>query len=103
MHDRICGVYIMANKSHSVLYTGMSTALPERIQSHRDAIVDGFARKYSCTKLVYFEILEDEQAALIREKQIKGWNRAKKTALIEAYNREWRDMFVVLLQRVAGY
>jgi len=102
MHDQICGVYIMSSLSGNVLYTGMSTVLPARIDSHRGGLVKGFAQKYNCTKLVYFEFTPDEDTALLREKQIKGWTRAKKAALIERDNRDWKDLFEDLINLVAG-
>jgi putative endonuclease len=103
MNDEICGVYMIASPSNNVLYTGMSTMLPARIESHKDSLVKGFTQKYNCTKLVYFEITPDEDTALLREKQIKGWTRAKKAAIIEMENPQWRDLFEDLLNLVAGY
>jgi putative endonuclease len=102
MTDSICGVYIVASPSHNVLYTGMSTLLPARIQSHKNSLVAGFTKKYGCTKLVYFEVTENRDQALMRERQIKGWSRAKKAALIEHHNRGWRDLYEDLINLAAG-
>ena len=96
-----CGVYIITNISHRTLYVGMSTDLPSRIQSHRDRNVDGFAKKYRCFKLVYYEGCVDPDHAYKREKQIKGWTRIKKTGLITATNPTWRDLFDDLITACA--
>jgi len=84
-------VYIMTNHS-GTLYTGMTNDLEHRVYEHKHDLVPGFASKYNITKLVYYEEGEDIDAALAREKQIKGWLRAKKIALIESKNPEWKDL-----------
>ncbi|MFA5946335.1 MAG: GIY-YIG nuclease family protein [Patescibacteria group bacterium] len=102
MSDDSCGVYIMSDISNNVLYIGMSTQLPERIQQHKDKLVAGFTSKYNCTKLVYFESTPDRETALFREKQLKGWNRAKKAELIAKMNPRWEDLFEKLIGLVVG-
>ena len=84
-------VYILAGKS-GVLYTGVTSRLDSRVVQHRQKTVEGFAKKYNVSKLVYYESFGDIRAAIAREKQIKGWLRAKKLALIESVNPAWRDM-----------
>lgn len=84
-------VYIMTNKSKT-LYTGVTNNLERRVYEHKHKLVAGFTGKYNITKLIYFEETNDVQVALAREKQIKGWLRSKKIALIEAENPEWRDL-----------
>ena len=84
-------VYIMTNHS-GTLYTDVTDNLQQRIEEHKHDLVPGFARKYKVTKLVYYEEGKDVDAALAREKQIKGWPRAKKIALIESLNPEWKDL-----------
>jgi putative endonuclease len=84
-------VYIMTNKS-GTLYTGVTNNLERRVYEHKHKLVPGFTSKYNITKLIYFEEGNDVNAALAREKQIKGWLRAKKIALIESTNPEWRDL-----------
>ncbi len=84
-------VYIMTNKS-GTLYTGVTNNLERRVYEHKHKLVPGFTSKYNITKLVYFEEGNDVNAALAREKQIKGWLRAKKIALIESVNPEWKDL-----------
>lgn len=87
----------MANQSDSTIYVGMSTDLPARVESHKEGDVWGFTKKYHCTKLVYYEGCDDEDSAYIREKQIKGWTRAKKNALISYKNPKWADLFEELI------
>ncbi len=84
-------VYIMASKSR-VLYTGVTNNLQRRVYEHKQKQIQGFTSKYNITRLVYFEVAIDINAALLREKQIKGWLRAKKTALIESQNPNWTDL-----------
>jgi len=84
-------VYIMTNKS-GTLYTGVTNNLERRVFEHKNRLVDGFTKKYNITKLVYFEETSDISAAIYREKQIKGWARQKKIALIESMNPDWRDL-----------
>jgi putative endonuclease len=84
-------VYIMTNKSKT-LYTGVTNNLERRVYEHKNKLVPGFTSKYNITKLVHYEETNDVQIALAREKQIKGWLRSKKIALIEAENPEWKDL-----------
>ena len=85
-------VYILTNHSNRVLYTGVTNDIVRRTFEHRLKLTDGFAEKYNAYKLVYAEETSSIDSALAREKQIKGWSRAKKVALIEAMNPEWRDL-----------
>jgi putative endonuclease len=85
-------VYILTNRKHGVLYTGMTNDLERRAYEHKEKLIPGFASKYSLTKLVYFEETTDVDAAINREKQIKGWLRKKKIALIESRNPNWKDL-----------
>ena len=84
-------VYIMTNKS-GTLYTGVTNNLERRIYEHKHHLVKGFTKKYKIDKLVYFEETNDIHAAISREKQIKGWLRKKKIALIESMNPGWKDL-----------
>jgi putative endonuclease len=81
----------MTNLSKT-LYTGVTNNLERRVYEHKRKLVPGFTSKYNITKLVYYEEGNDVSAALAREKQIKGWLRAKKIALIQSVNPEWRDL-----------
>ncbi len=84
-------VYIMTNHSHT-LYTGMTNNLIRRVQEHQVGLGGEFTRKYQITQLVYYETTNDVRVAIEREKEIKSWLRAKKLALIETQNPEWRDL-----------
>ncbi len=84
-------VYILTNKSRT-LYTGVTNDLLRRVYEHKQKLVQGFTAKYNITRLAYFEETTDVQAALAREKQIKGWLRVKKLALIESVNPRWEDL-----------
>ena len=99
MNDGLHFVYIMTDVRNSVLYVGMTSNLARRIASHKDRLVSGFTQKYSCTKCVYFESAPDRNAALYREKQIKGWTRVKKAYLVNGFNPEWKDLFDVIITR----
>ncbi len=81
----------MTNRSKT-LYTGVTNDLMRRVYEHKNKMIDGFTKKYNITKLVYYEETDDVQAAIEREKQIKGWLRRKKIALIESINPEWKDL-----------
>jgi putative endonuclease len=84
-------VYIMTNRSQT-LYTGVTNNLQRRMYEHKHYLVAGFTSKYQITCLVYLEETFDVYAAIAREKEIKGWLRAKKIALIESMNPKWRDL-----------
>ena len=84
-------VYIMTNKSRT-LYTGVTNNLERRVYEHKNKLIEGFTKKYNITKLVYYEISNDVEAAIAREKQIKGWLRRKKIVLIESANPQWKDL-----------
>lgn len=85
-------VYIITNKTNRVLYTGVTNDLKRRVYEHKRKLVKGFTSKYNVSKLVYYDVCEDIENAILREKQIKGWLRKKKVALIESMNREWSDL-----------
>ena len=84
-------VYITASKS-GVLYTGVTNDLERRIWQHKHKAVKGFTNKYNVTRLVWYSSYGDIRDAILREKQIKGWLRSKKIALIEAENPTWEDL-----------
>jgi putative endonuclease len=84
-------VYIMTNRS-GTLYTGVTNNLERRVYEHKWALNDGFTKKYNITTLVYFETTDDVRSAIEREKQIKGWLRSRKIALVESVNPEWIDL-----------
>ncbi|MFA7420158.1 MAG: GIY-YIG nuclease family protein [Melioribacteraceae bacterium] len=84
-------VYILTNRSKTI-YTGVTNDLQRRLYEHRNKMIPGFTSKYRIDKLVYFEETNDIKVAIAREKQIKGWLRAKKIALIESINPQWEDL-----------
>ena len=84
-------VYIMSNHSRT-LYTGVTNDLERRVWEHKTKSVDGFTKRYNVNQLVYFESTDDVSAAIEREKEIKGWVRRKKVALVNAANPTWEDL-----------
>jgi putative endonuclease len=84
-------VYVLTNRSKT-LYVGVTNNLGRRIWQHKEKRIPGFTRKYNLDRLVYYEVFGDVRAAIDREKQIKGWLRAKKTALVESLNPHWREL-----------
>jgi putative endonuclease len=84
-------VYIMTNHSKT-LYTGMTNDINRRVYEHKQKLISGFTQKYNINKLVYFEETTDVTEAIAREKQIKGWLREKKIALVESINPTWKDL-----------
>ena len=85
-------VYILSNWNDSVLYIGVTSDLPRRLYEHRNNLVDGFTKQYNVHKLVYYEYTNDVYSAISREKQLKGWRRSKKDALITKMNPDWHDL-----------
>ena len=90
----------MSNVTHTTLYVGMSTFLLDRVRMHRDGVSEGFAGRYKCTKLLYYELLHNREAAYLREAEIKGWRRQKKVLLITSKNPSWKDVFDDLVRDV---
>lgn len=86
-------VYLIANKSNTVVYTGVTSDLVKRIYEHKNKLVKGFTAKYNVNKLVYYEVFDDIQDAISREKQIKAGSRAKKEELIRSSNPLYADLY----------
>ncbi|MEA2996816.1 MAG: putative endonuclease [Alphaproteobacteria bacterium] len=86
-------VYILTNKRHTVLYTGVTSDLQKRVYQHRMKLVAGFTSRYNVDKLVFYEVADNPDAAISREKQIKGRSRAKKIGLINNMNSQWQDLY----------
>ena len=84
-------IYILTNRS-GTLYVGVTNDLERRIYEHKNKLLPGFTSKYNVTRLAHFEETSDVESAIAREKQIKGWRREKKVALIESSNPQWRDL-----------
>ncbi len=84
-------VYILSSNSR-VLYIGVTNDIDRRLHEHKNHLLDGFTKRYDVTTLVYYEIHNDPQYAIDREKKIKKWNRKKKLELIESMNPKWEDL-----------
>jgi putative endonuclease len=91
MHEGSYFTYIMASRSHT-LYIGVTGDLLKRVFQHKWREHEGFTARYNCDRLVWFEGQQDVRRAIAREKQLKGWSRAKKIALIEMANPTWQDL-----------
>ena len=96
--DKIFAVYILASSRNGTLYTGITSNLIKRIWEHREGVVDGFTKEYGVKTLVWYELTENPDAAITREKQIKAWKRGWKLKLIEEKNPEWRDLYQDIIQ-----
>lgn len=90
-------VYILSNKYHTVLYTGITNNLVRRINEHKQMKISGFTQKYHVTELVYYELYDDPINAIRREKQIKNLVRRRKIAMITTFNSTWRDLYQEIL------
>ena len=90
-------VYILANQKNGTLYIGVTSDLIKRIYEHKNNFIEGFTRKYTIHNLVYFEATESIESAIMREKQLKKWNRAWKINLIEKNNPGWNDLYPDLI------
>lgn len=86
-------VYILASDKNGTLYTGVTSDLLVRIYQHKIKYIESFTKKYNVTKLVYYEVHEDIEEAIKREKNIKAWKRKWKIRLIEKNNQQWRDLY----------
>lgn len=86
----------MASRKHATLYIGMTSSLKNRVYQHKQSLIPGFTQKYKIHTLVYFEEYSNIHDAIVREKQLKKWNRAWKIRLIEKINPEWKDLYYEL-------
>ena len=93
MEIKLYYVYILTNAYNKVLYTGVTNDLERRCYEHKQKIVKGFTQKYNVDKLVYFEKFDFIDLAIFREKQIKGYSRAKTIALINIFNKNWEELY----------
>ena len=85
-------VYILPNKSNKVLYIGVTNDLVRRTFEHKNKLVEGFTKKYNLIKLVYYEVTDNVESAINREKQLKNWHRDWKINLINQFNPKWKDL-----------
>lgn len=86
-------VYILAKARNSTFYVGMTSDLRKRVWEHKNEIADGFTQKYKIKTLVYYEVFEDPENAIKREKRLKKWNRTWKMRVIEDMNPDWKDLY----------
>ena len=86
-------VYILSNQRRGTLYIGVTSNLVKRVYEHKHLLVNGFTKKYKVHQLVYYEIAQDAEMAILREKQMKKWNRLWKLRLIEEHNPDWKDLY----------
>ena len=90
-------VYILASKRNGTLYIGVTSDLVQRVWQHKSDVAEGFTKKHGVHMLVWYELHEDMENAIIREKRLKKWNRAWKLRLIEEMNPEWKDLYESIL------
>ncbi len=86
-------IYLLTNKYGTVLYTGVTNNLIRRVYEHKNKLQKGFTEKYNLDCLVYYEAYANIVDAITREKQIKGWSRKKKDALVNQFNPKWKDLY----------
>ena len=86
-------VYIITNDGNRVLYVGVTSDLVKRIYEHRNALIEGFSKRYHLKKLVYFEETSDILSAIEREKKLKKWKKEYKISLVSKFNPEWKDLY----------
>jgi putative endonuclease len=91
MAEAFC-VYILATRKDGPLYVGVTSGLHKPVFEHKTHAIPGFTARYNVDRLVYYEVFENPEAAIAREKQLKKWRRAWKVELIERNNPEWRDL-----------
>jgi putative endonuclease len=95
--NKLYCVYLMTNTNNTVLYTGVTGDLKQRVYQHKNKMVAGFTKKYNIQKLVYYEAFVAPEKAILREKQIKGGSRKKKISLIEEKNPTWQDLYPIAI------
>jgi len=94
--------YMMTNRSRAVLYTGITNSLMQRVSQHQNGEIEGFTKTYKVNRLIYCERFNDPRDAIAREKEIKGWRREKKNALVETMNAKWADLSPMHFQHMRG-
>jgi len=102
MADRQPAVYILASGRNGTLYIGVTSNLIQRTWQHREHVISSFAERYGVARLVHYELHGTMEHAIVREKQLKKWNRAWKLRLIEQGNPEWRDLWEDILGQGPG-
>jgi putative endonuclease len=95
--EKLFCVYMMASRRRGTLYIGVTSDLPKRVWEHREGVADGFTKQYGVKKPVWYEVHDNAESAITREKRLKEWRRAWKVELIEAGNPWWRDLFRTII------
>jgi len=95
--DKQFFVYLLASRKHGTLYIGVTNEIIRRVYEHKQKLVRGFTKRYGVDKLVYYEIFDDPESAIAREKQLKKWHREWKFRLIERDNPNWADLYLTLI------
>ena len=95
--NKVYFVYVITNKQHIVLYTGVTNNLIKRVYGHKNKVVKGFSEKCNVNKLVYYELFESIETIITREKQIKVGMRKRKLELINKFNKQWNDLYEEIL------
>ena len=93
MEESLYFVYMLTNKNNNVFYTGVTSNLVKRVFEHKTKAVDGFSKRYNLTKLVYYEVSNNIENAIKKEKQIKNWHREWKINKIKETNPEFKDLY----------
>jgi putative endonuclease len=96
MNKQPC-VYILASQRNGTLYIGVTSDLIKRTYQHREGLIDGFTKRYNVHILVWYEVHEIMESAILREKQLKKWSRTAKLRLIEQQNPNWQDLWFKLI------
>ena len=94
MEKSLYFVYMLTNKNNNVFYTGVTSNLVKRVFEHKTKVVDGFSKRYNLTKLVYYEVSDNIENAIKKEKQIKNWHREWKINKIKEKNPEFKDLYI---------
>ena len=102
MEERQPFVYMMASHRNGTLYIGVTSKPIKRIWQHKNNVVDGFSRRHGVHTLVWYELHHTMESAILREKQLKNWNRLWKARLIEGENPEWVDLYSTLTPLDSG-
>ena len=97
MSEKYYYVYVLANKPRGTTYVGVTSNLVQRVWQHKQEQADGFTKRYGLKSLVWYEQHEDVKQAILREKQIKNWNRTWKIELVESFNPQWHDLYETII------
>ena len=101
--DKQPAVYILASQRNGTLYIGVTSNLIKRVWEHKNDLIDGFTKRYKVHRLVWYELHENVESAIIREKRLKNWKRKWKLELIESRNPDWNDLYHMLGSLDSGF